>query len=141
MQQYYRPNYCPNYYPNCFRNADINPYSAPAPYMSTAPINNSPVVESQMFNVPDSWSFGPLRIEWSFDGESINMALKMFENAVRDILLTLSKPSVTITTTLGAATINLTINADFIKRQISVSGVTCYETICNAFNNTIIATW
>jgi hypothetical protein len=92
-------------------------------------------------NLPESWSFGPFKIEWSFDGESINLVVKMFEKAIRDLVLTLSKPSVTISTTIGDSTINLKINADFIKNQVSIAGAVCIDTVCTTFNNTVIASW
>lgn len=140
QSNYYQNNY-PYNYPNCYRNENTNPYFAPAPYMRQESMYNSPVVESQMFNIPDSWTFGPLKIEWSFNGESISVALKMFENAIREFLLTLSNPRVNVTTTLGDATINLVVDADFVKNRISLSGAFCVDTTCTTFNNTIIAKW
>lgn len=92
-------------------------------------------------HIPDFWTFGPLKIEWSFSGESINVIFKAFEEAVQNVILTLSDPTLSFTTTLGNTTINLKVNADFIKNEISINGAACFDTVCTTFNNTVIARW
>jgi hypothetical protein len=141
-------DYC---YPNNYMGTGINPYYQQPQYMMRGmqPVP-CPFVPAQDYrsidfldipDLPDSWSFGPLKVEWNFDGESINLIFKIFEDAVKEILLTLSKPSLSFTATLGEATLNMKVNADFIKNQISISGAVCVDTTCTTFNNTVIASW
>ncbi|MDP4089893.1 MAG: hypothetical protein Q8930_11565 [Bacillota bacterium] len=132
MDQYYYPynfmnnGICPCCeQPPCMRSPQYREYSDPEP----------------LVKLPDSWTFGPLKIEWAFSGESINVVLKAFEEAVKDVILSLSKPSLTITTSIGETTINLKINADFTNNQITINGAACFDTVCTAFNNTVIAKW
>jgi hypothetical protein len=123
-----------NYY-----NPGINPYNQ-HPCMRTAPMYRYPATYEDT-RLPDSWSFGPLKVEWNFDGESINVIFKMFEDAVKDVVLSLSKPTVTINLTLGDSTVNLKVNADFTQKYVSISGSVCFDTICTTFNNTVVAKW
>lgn len=139
------------YYPNYYMNAGVNPYYQYPQYMMRGmqPVS-CPFIPAQDYRtpdfldipeLPDFWTFGPLKIEWAFSGESINMVFKMFEEAVQEILITLSKPSLSFTATLGEATLSLKVNADFVKNQIAISGALCVDTTCTSFNNTVIASW
>lgn len=94
-----------------------------------------------MPTLPDSWSFGPLTIQWSFDGNSINLVLKVLEDALENMILTMSKPTVTITTNIGNAAVNLRVDADFTNKKITLNGSACLDTVCTTFNNTLIAQW
>lgn len=138
------------FYPNNYMGAGMNPYYQYPQYMMRG-VQSAPCpfvyqdYRSLDFidipNLPDAWSFGPLKVEWSFSGESINVVFKMFEDAVKELLLTLSNPSLSFTATLGDATLNMKVNADFIKNQLSISGAVCVDTTCTTFNNTVVATW
>lgn len=141
------------YYPNNYLDSSFDPYYEDNPYPIQAPLYYCPYAAEEYYRIPDmlnkqgmpslpnSWTFGPVKVEWTFSGESINVVLKVFEKAIRDLALTLSKPTVSITTTIGDTTINLKVSADFVKNQISLAGAICMDTVCTTFNNTVIAKW
>ncbi|WP_163193911.1 hypothetical protein [Clostridium thermarum] len=107
-----------------------------------APGNNYRMAGEQIIpNLPNSWDLGPIKIQWTFDGKSINAILRVFENAVREVVLTMAKPMVSITAEIDDTTVNLKINADFVNNYASINGAICFDTICTTFNNTVIARW
>lgn len=128
------------YYNNSFMNAGTCPCCQDPPCMRSLQFPRY-AAEDPSITLPDFWTFGPLKIQWSFSGESINVILSAFEEAIKDAVLSLSKPSISFTATIGETTINLKINADFNKNEITINGAACFETICTTFNNTVIAKW
>jgi hypothetical protein len=121
------PNMMPN--PTLMPNASMMPNPSMMPSGSLIP------------TLPNYWDLGPIKIEWSFDGKSINAILKVFEKAVREVVLSMAKPMVSITTEIGDTTINLKVNADFVSNFVAISGAVCFDTVCTTFNNTVIARW
>lgn len=138
-------------FPNDYSNYYIDPlYCGPDFYNDNPTTQLSFLTEgyrkdedkpSVLPTLPNSWSFGALTIQWSFDGNSINCALKVLEDALENIILSMSKPSVTITTNIGNAAVNLRLAADFTSKKISLKGSVCIDTVCTSFNNTLIAQW
>jgi hypothetical protein len=107
-----------------------------------APNNNYRIADEQIIpTLPNFWDLGPIKIEWSFDGKSINAVLRVFENAVKEVVLTMAKPMVTITAEIGDTTVNIKVSADFVNNYVAISGAVCFDTICTTFNNTVIARW
>lgn len=135
------------------QNPQVDCYSNPyqtfnCPYANndmyrTANMPNMPMSPNPSIlpTLPNSWDLGPIKIEWAFDGSSINMILSMFEKAVKDVVLSMAKPMVSITTDIGDTTINLKVNADFVNNFVAISGAVCFDTVCTTFNNTVIARW
>ncbi|NLZ48378.1 MAG: hypothetical protein GX895_06255 [Clostridiales bacterium] len=140
-------------YPNDYSNQYIDPYyygpdiyrnnHSSDPYTFTSIENDRKQDDKKSIipTLPNSWSFGPLTIHWDFDGQSINMVLKVLEDALENVILSISKPTVTITTNIGNAAVNLRINADFTSKKIVLKGTICLDTVCTSFNNTTIAKW